>query len=214
MILGALWCFTAKAHEAAARLREIKRKHGLHPDFEIKWSKVSPAGKAFYLDVVDYFLDDDDLHFRGLVAKRSGLNHEQFGQSHDEWYFKMYYQMLTAVLRRDKRFLVYLDIKDTRSGEKVRHLHDVLARSFHDFSKNIVERVQIVRSEEVQCMQLADLLIGAVGYAHRDLSQNAGKVAVVDRIKGRLKLSLKKSTLPKEEKFNLFIWEPRVGGSE
>lgn len=68
MVLGAVWCPKDKRWEIAERIREIKQKHGLERDFEIKWTKVSPSKLAFYQDIVDYFFDDDDLHFRGLVV--------------------------------------------------------------------------------------------------------------------------------------------------
>ncbi|NCC62254.1 MAG: DUF3800 domain-containing protein, partial [Verrucomicrobiae bacterium] len=58
MVLGAVWCPVDKTREISVRLREIKQKHGLSPRFEVKWTKVSPAKKGFYLDLIDYFFDD------------------------------------------------------------------------------------------------------------------------------------------------------------
>jgi hypothetical protein len=78
----------------------------------------------------------------------------------------------------------------------------------YDFSREIVERVQIVRSDELELMQLADLLIGAVGYAARALEGNRGKLRVVDFIRKQTGYSLTKSTLYREDKFNLFRWAP------
>ncbi|WP_270694458.1 MULTISPECIES: DUF3800 domain-containing protein, partial [unclassified Aeromonas] len=98
MVLGAVWCPLDKRSEIVRRLREIKQKHGLAPDFEVKWTKVSQSKLAFYRDLLDYFFDDDDLHFRGLVIPdKSQLNHEAFGQSHDDWYYKMYFVMLKTI---------------------------------------------------------------------------------------------------------------------
>ena len=95
MVLGAVWCPLDKTREIAVRLREIKEKHGLSPQFEVKWTKVSPAKIALYLDLVDYFFDDDDLHFRALVVPdKSLLQHESIaGQDHDTWYYKMYFYL-------------------------------------------------------------------------------------------------------------------------
>ena len=56
MVLGAIWCPLDKAREIAVRLREIKHKHGLAPEFEVKWTKVSESKVGFYLDLLDYFL--------------------------------------------------------------------------------------------------------------------------------------------------------------
>ena len=40
MVLGAVWCPLDKRHEIVCRLREIKQKHGLAPDFEVKWTPI------------------------------------------------------------------------------------------------------------------------------------------------------------------------------
>lgn len=208
MVLGAVWCPLEKVREVSVRLREIKAHHGFKPDFEVKWTKVSPAKERFYLDVMDYFFDDDDLHFRALIVPDKGkLQHEAFGQSHDDWYYKMYFTMLKAILRPHDRYRIYLDIKDTRSASKVQKLHDVLCNNFLDFSRKIIERVQNVRSHEVEILQLSDLLIGTISYANRGLSGNAAKEALVARMKERSHYSLTLTTLLREDKVNLFRWD-------
>jgi hypothetical protein len=58
----------------------------------------------------------------------------------------------------------------------------------------------------VEQLQLADLLLGAVGYANRGLSSSAAKSALVERIKKRTGYGLTRPTLLRESKFNLFIW--------
>ena len=190
-----------------SRIREIKTRHGLGPEFEIKWTKVSPAKVQFYLDVMDYFFDDDDLHFRALIVPdKSMLDHQAFGQTHDEWYYKMYFDMLKLLLGPEARYRIYLDIKDTRGATKVTRLHDVLSNNMYDFSREIIERVQTVRSHEVEMLQLADLLIGIVSYANRGLSTSAAKLALVERMQRRSGYDLTKTTLYLESKVNLFRW--------
>lgn len=77
MTLGALWSPLDKTREIAIRLGEIKIRHGLVPQFEVKWNKISPAKVQFYRDLVDYFFDDDDLHFRAWVADKRASNRRQ-----------------------------------------------------------------------------------------------------------------------------------------
>src|SRR6266498_3679557 len=116
MVLGAVSCPTTKAREIGDRLRDLRDRHGMPRWFEIKWTKVSPAKLAFYLDVLDYFFDDDDLHFRALVVPdKTQLRHADFGQDHDTFYYKMYYTLLKAMLSPEERYSIFLDIKDTRS---------------------------------------------------------------------------------------------------
>ncbi|HLA04497.1 MAG TPA: DUF3800 domain-containing protein [Syntrophales bacterium] len=207
MVLGAVWCPQEKSREISVRLREIKNRHGLKSDFEIKWTKVSPAKKQFYLDVMDYFFDDDDLHFRALIVPdKSKLRHAEHGQTHDDWYYKMYFDMLKVILSPSAKYRIYLDIKDTRSAAKIAKLHEVLCNSLYDFSRAIVERVQTVRSHEIELLQVADLLIGATAYVNRERSGNAGKEALIARMKERSGYALTITTLLREDKVNLFLW--------
>jgi len=207
MVLGAVWCPLDKVGEIKVRLREIKAKHGMKPGFEIKWTKVSPAKQDMYLELVDYFFDDDDLHLRVLVVPdKTKLRHELFQQDHDTWYYKMYFDLLKVLFDPKSRYRIYLDIKDTRSAAKVASLHDVLCNNLYDFEREIIERVQNVHSHEIELLQLADLLIGAISYVNRDLSGNAGKEALVARIRERSGYTLTQTTLLREEKTNLFVW--------
>lgn len=207
MVLGLISCPVEKTREIAVRLREIKEGHDLPADFEVKWKKVSASKTEFYRAWIDYFFDDDDLNFRAVVAKKSGLQHEAFGQDHDTWYYKMMFQLLNTVIAPNASYRIYLDKKDTRSASKVAKLHDVLCNDRYDFDRKVVERVQVIQSHEVEQLQLADLLMGAVGYENRLLWGNSGKSELIARIKERSGYSLKKSTLLREPKFNLFHWQ-------
>ena len=207
MALGAVWCTAEKARDANVRLREIKAKHGLSPLFEIKWVKVSPAKVLFYQEILDYFYDDDDLRFRALIVPdKSQLNHPDYTHSHDEWYYKMYFDMLKVIISPDARSRVYLDYKDSHGGKKVHKLHDVLCNNIYDFSRQIIERVQIARSHEIELLQLTDLLLGAVSYANRRLETSPAKNLLVARMRERSRYTLTQSTLLREEKTNLFRW--------
>lgn len=207
MALGAVWCPTAKKDEIFSRLRDIKLKHQLGHDFELKWNKVSPGKLLFYEDIIDYFFDDDDLHFRVLVVPdKSVLNHDAFSQSHDDFYFKMYFDLLKVILDPKNGYNIYLDIKDTRSQKKIDHLKDVLRSSHYDYEHNIILRIQQVRSHEVELVQLADLLTGAISYLHRSLSSSQAKFELIKKVQKRSGYSLKSSTLYKEDKVNIFIW--------
>jgi hypothetical protein len=207
MILGAVWCPLEKVRGISDRIREIKAEHGLPPTFEIKWTKVSPAKVRFYLDVMDHFFTDDDLYFRALIVPdKSLLQHHPYGPTHDDWYYKLYFDMLKVILRPDAQFRIYIDIKDTRSGDKVAKLGDILRDNLYDYSRDILQRVQIVRSHEVQILQLADLLIGTVSYANRGSATSTAKLALVEHMRDRSGYTLLRTTLFREDKTNLFVW--------
>jgi hypothetical protein len=207
MALGAVWCPQSKIQEIFRRIRDIKLKHKLPPDFEIKWGKVSHSKVEFYAELVDYFFDDDDLCFRCLlVPDKSSLDHARFAQSHDEFYYKIYFDMLKAIFEAGSSYKIYLDIKDTIGHRRISKLHDVLCNHQYDFGKRVVRSVEQVRSHQVELIQLADLLLGAVTYHNRGLDGNAGKTQIVRKIMKRSGYTLSKTTLVRERKMNLLKW--------
>lgn len=209
MVLGAIACPTDLAREISVRLREIRVKHQIHPSFEIKWTKVSPARLDFYLDIIDYFFDDDDLSFRAVVAPKQGLNHDRFRQTHDEWYYKMMFYLIRNVLPAQDKAFIYLDKKDTNGQKKIDRLGEVIANAEYDFKRNLIRRLQIVESHHVGQLQLADLLIGAVNYANRNKIASGAKQCLVERIRERSGVNLTQSTLLSEPKMNIFRWRPQ-----
>lgn len=209
MVLGSIYSPAEKVKLANRRIKEIKEKHKIKPSTEVKWKKVSLNKLPFYLDVIDYFFDNDDLHFRAIVVNKDSLNHEKFNQTHDDFYYKMYFELLSKILDPQNKYFIYLDIKDTRGGRKVKKLRDVLCNNMYDFNGNIIQRIQQVRSDEVEVLQLADLLIGAMQFLNRPDLKSEAKKKIVERMRTRSGYDLLKSTLVREPKTNIFYWKGR-----
>lgn len=211
MLLGCVWCPEDKKDLIFKRLREIKVRNGIKPHCELKWNAVSPSKLSYYLDLVDYFFDNSDLHYRTLIVQdKTRLNHDAYGQSHDQFYYKMYFDLLKTILAPQNTYNIYIDIKDTKGQKKVVRLRDVLCNNAYDFNKELVARVQQVRSHEVELVELADFFTGALGYVHRGLKTSEAKMKIIDKIREKTGYSLTMSTLVREEKFNIFIWKGRT----
>ncbi|GAK33173.1 hypothetical protein JCM17846_19600 [Iodidimonas nitroreducens] len=211
MAWGAIYCPEAASHIISLAVRKLKSEHGLAPDFEAKWTKISPAKVEFYLALLDLFLADERMRFRGILVPDKGLlDHARFGQSHDDWYYKMYFTMLRPIFCAPHHYRIYLDIKDTRGGPRTRRLHEVLANSLYDFNQECVERVQQVRSHESEQLQLADILIGALTYANRGLRTSPAKTAIAARLCERLGQNiLTRTSSFSATKFNILVWRAR-----
>lgn len=210
MALGALWCLNNKSREINLEIRDLKTNFGFSPDFEIKWTKVSSGKMDFYSALVNYFFDNPGLYLRVLVVPdKSRLRHDDFAQSHDDWYYKMYFEMIKLILDPEASHNIYLDIKDTRSAIKIKKLHEVLCNNMYDFSREIIQKIQTVRSEEVNILQLADFLIGAVNYANRGLKTSSAKLEIIKQIRNLSHYQLTNSTLLREQKMNIFVWQAR-----
>lgn len=211
MVLGGLVVPAERVPDIARGIGEIKKGFGVPPQAEVKWGKVSPKWQSLYEALVDFFFEADGLRFRAVVADKTSLDHGAFSQTHDDWYYKMYYLLLSQLLGREDEFRIYLDIKDTQGGPKVRKLEEILRSGLHDFSGKTVKRVQTVRSHEIQAIQLADVLLGAVSHGNRDGGTSQAKRAIAHRIEARSGARFRFNTAKSEAKFNLFHWHGRAG---
>lgn len=164
----------------------------------MKWSALSKSQYPFYKELIEYFFATD-LQFRAIVIDKSQLKHEAFNQSHDDFYDKMYFQLLNKKIFPENNYNIYMDIKDTHSFEKAASLKTYLNRNFVS-----VRTLQIIRSYESELMQLTDVIMGAIAYHLRNEKKVIAKNKVIDKIQAHCTLPITQSTPRSSEKFNLF----------
>lgn len=211
MVIGGIICPNDCRKQVYCDIRDIKTRHKISKNSEIKWTKVSNSKKDFYLDLVHYFFSNPKLGFRAIFFDKQILNHDKFNQTPDEFYYKMYYLMLKGIFESNCQYNIYLDMKDTCGYKKIILLQEICnkLRARKEYSHKLVRKIQEVRSHEIELIQMADLLIGAVSYVNRGLSSNKAKLELINLIKQQTGYSLTTSTFLKESKFNLFHWEPQ-----
>lgn len=209
MVLGAISCPKEKVHMFSEELRNLKVKHGLSKKYELKWTKVSETKLDYFKDVIDFFQENKELSFRAVVADKTHLCHDNFHQTHDDWYYKMYYFLLRYLISPPETYNVYLDIKDTHGGSKVSKLQDILNHTLYKFYNETVKNIQIIRSDESELLQLSDFILGAVAYKNRNLSSSNSKLELCRYLESATSTSLISSSLLNNTKFNIFMWKPR-----
>ena len=184
MFLGSVSSAYPQVKRHCRRIEALKRSHNFYA--EIKWANVSMSKLRFYLDLVDYFFDTD-LRFRAIGIEKSRIKCDDFNTSFDDFYYKMYYQLLNYNIDTLCHYNVYLDIKDTLSALKVRRLKEILNVKF--------------------VMQLADFLMGAISYNVNDEAKaNPAKVQIIEKISKHAQLpDLGKTNY--SNKLNLFFIE-------
>lgn len=174
MVLGGIICPNEEKNSVFEDIKKIKSKHKLKY-YEMKWTKISKGRIDFYKEIIQYFFDSKVLRFRGLIIPdKSILNHKKFNQTHDKFYYKMYYDLLNPITRPPYKYNIYIDIKDSQGYLKIQELRRFLAST--------VNKIQEVRSEEVELLQLADLIIGANSYYCNNRSSSIPKLEIVDMI--------------------------------
>lgn len=209
MGLGGVICPTRYASLINHELKRLKVEHNMPHGFELKWTKVGKAKMDYYRSVVDLFFRYAFLRFRGYIIPDKGvIDHSKIpGQTHDEWYYKMYFKMLKPIIESSyNEYRIYIDIKDTHGYEKTQRLKEILQHSIYDFDEMRVTRIQEVRSDEVELLQLADFILGAVVYTNRGTFSSPCKAEIVDAIRNRSGLDLLHSTPYRANKMNLWMW--------
>lgn len=210
MIIGGISCPSNHVKELTNEIFKIKRRHGVYKFAEIKWTKASPSRIDLYKDLIDLFFDDSFLKFRAVIAtEKKNLSLEKFNLTYDDWYQRIYYLLLREMISVGKEYCIYNDIKDTKGNEKVDLLKDVLNHTLYDFYDDTVKRIQLVRSDQIQILQIVDILIGAISYENRNLHGSDAKIELINYIEERSGRPLLYTTPLSEDKFNLFRWVPK-----
>ena len=207
MVIGGLYCPIDKVKTINKKISEIKNIYNLPSQREFKWTKVSATKDGFYFELINYFIDNEDLKFRAIkIPDKSKLKHQNFNQTHDDWYYKMYYDMLKHILNSYNSYNVYIDIKDTRGGPKIKKLKEILE---YKIKSDCINKIQQIRSYESNILQLSDLLIGSIGYEDRMKfgSINSTKLEICKILRKKLKIDFNSNTPYNAQKFNLLVWE-------
>lgn len=203
MVLGALKVPSSETIRINKTIKYLKHKHNYHK--EIKWTKLNISQKCFYDELLEFFFSSVHMWFQAvLIPDKKNLQHDVYNQgSHDLFYYKMYYQVLRNLIEIDTSIKIYLDYKDTRGGNKIKELGNVLHNAF---KKSIDMKLFSIQSHESNIIQLVDLLIGAISYKARDDIEHTSEIKnyIVDKIETLANIELHTGTPPWENKFNIF----------
>ena len=186
---------------AKEEIKAIKRKFNYTE--ELKWTNVHSATYKVYAELVDWFFMND-LEFRAVVVNKSQIDEKRADYSFNDFYFRMYFQLLHTKVDFQNRYNVFLDIKDTCSGEKLEKMKKIMSYN------SSIGTLQFIPSRESVFIQLADVLMGAINYNLRiqkgDVKGNViAKLKLIEKIKRHSNISLNTTTPLSRNKFNLFF---------
>ena len=196
MIIGYIKCPYPQIKLLKQKIKELKVRYKYKGEF--KWSKISTKMEPFYVDLVDLFFNSD-LEFRAVIVNKAQINPELAEFTHDDFYFKMYYQLLHNKMDLSDTYNVYLDIKDTCSFHKLHKLKKILKYN------SSIRNCQFIRSHESYLMQLADVLIGAINYKLRVHDRVLSKNNIINKIEDLSPYKINSTTPKNSNKINLFF---------
>lgn len=203
-VIGAICCPREYKHELVGAIHNLKAIH--QTQGEMGWSRVSPNKLDFYLAVQKLFLDRKELSFRCILVDRAALDHEKYSNGDAELgFYKLYYQLLVHWLDPGDAYYLYLDWQRNCDKHRFATLREVLVRKLQGRAR--IDCLEPVESHTQPLTQLADLLIGAVGYQWNDRNASQAKLEFCQQLATGIGHSnLKFSTGRTEQKFNIFKW--------
>ena len=200
MFIGGLWLPAEKRGTFKAELHSIREKHKIFS--EIKWNKISASKIDFYTDLINYFFDkNDDLRFRCVVVEKSKVDLIKYHDSDAELgFYKFYYQLLHHWILDFNEYAIYLDIKTSRTRNRLKVLHQCLHNA--NLSSEI-KILQALPSHENIFIQRTDLLLGAVNAKFNGQISGNSKKKILECIENRLSHKIT-ATSKGYTKFNIF----------
>lgn len=201
MVYGYVSIASNQIKMAKEQIKAIKAKH--HFEGELKWTNVYEKTYPMYKEIVDYFFMTD-MNFRAVIVKKSQIDNTRQEYTFNDFYFRMYFQLLHHDINLENKYNVYFDIKDTCSQQKLHKLQDILKWNA------AIESFQFIRSHESSFMQICDVLMGAINYnLRKEAGDIEGKVVsknkIVEQIKEHTNISLRSTSPLSAKKFNLFF---------
>jgi len=201
MLLGYVSIAYPQIKMAKEQIKRIKAKY--HFGGELKWTNVYDKTYPMYNEILEYFFMTD-LNFRAVIIDKSQIDETRPEYTFNDFYFRMYFQLLHQLTDLENNYNLYFDIKDTCSHKKLHKLKDILHWN------TSVRNFQFIRSHESCFLQMADILMGAINYNLRiEKGDIKGKVIakrkLVEKIKLHTNISLARTTPLFHKKFNLFF---------
>lgn len=201
MLLGYVSIAYPQIRIAKEAIKNIKNKYNYKDEF--KWTSVHQATYKVYAELVGWFFMSD-LEFRAVVVDKTQIDESRQDYTFNDFYYKMYFQLLHTKVDFQNTYNVYMDIKDTCSSEKLSTLKRIMGYN------SSIGNLQFIRSHESVFIQLADVLMGAINYNLRKEKGDVegrvdAKLKLIEKIQKHSNISLNCSTPLYRKKFNLFF---------
>lgn len=203
MVIGGVWLPKEQRTTIKNKIKELQKEHNVYG--EIKWKNVSPSKLNFYIDLVNLFFSIDSLRFRCIVVNSEKVDLDYYHNSDGELgFYKFYYQLLFHWCEPLEKYWIFLDYKRNKETDRLHTLSNVL----NNASFSYIKSVQAIESKESILIQLADVLIGAVGYKYNYYNTSDAKLKILETIERNIGHPIQ-STYKSARKFNVFEIELR-----
>lgn len=151
---------------------------------ELKWRKVSRGKLKEYKRFVEYFfaLNNAGLaSFRCLIIDTTNVAHARFGSDRETGFYKFYYQLLLhcfgkhCVANPENRLSVFLDYRNSPYPlSKLQACLNAGIKKRYGVDSAPFRQLEPRDSKDCDLIQIADILLGAVGFLRNGCHLIAG----------------------------------------
>ncbi len=189
---------------AIKKIEDLKKKHNYN--LEIKWRKVSPKTKSFYLDLANLFFSLN-IQFFSIIIDKSKIKLSTYHNSDEELaFYKYYYFLLKNRFKNESRYYLFLDQRIKKDKDRIKKMADFfwIEKQIRDNPFEI-KKIWEFDSSNHLLIQLADFFIWAVCYDNNELSNSETKKEILSLLSKKIwKANLKFASKLYDEKFNIF----------
>jgi len=224
MVLGGIMIRASEVGAFDRIMAQWRHDHQMHA--ELKWTKVTNQKYEDYRSVVDLFFDlarKRKMLFKCVVLEAARIDYKTYHQNDKELgFYKFFYQLLLHSFgrhlarpgRQPAKAIIFFDERNT--SYSLSDFHEILNRGIrkqYRVKQDLIRAVEVAKSHDHNLMQVADILMGAVGFHCNDWhlrpESRQSKKDLANYIAGLLRLPSLKSQTPRTlEHFS--IWHFRL----
>jgi len=189
---------------------------------ELKWTKVSTQKFPEYQSLINHFFSKSEqnvLHFKAVVFDKSQIDYRTFHENSKEMgRYKFFYQFIlhkfsNCLGGKEYRIRIVFDESSaTYPLSRFQHMLNLGIRKKNGWDFDPVCSVEAADSKKENLIQVADVLMGAVGFHCNEGDQVPGakqsKIALAKYIARKAGLwSLKQQTWKGSDRFNIWRFD-------
>ena len=180
---------------------------------EMKWGKISHKMLAPYFRFVQAFFNHYAITFKCIVIDTHILDYKKYSNGDKELgFYKFYFNLISRnICVPTNSYWLYTDELNTRKPTRLDTLQIVTNR-WCKKNRNCepLKKVEPRNSAKEDLIQMADLLLGAVGHDWNCSSINKSKALFAKYVASNLgRNDLHFRSTPSERKLNIWCWQPR-----
>lgn len=173
MLIGGIWVDEITYQQVNNACIEFKDVNNWDAITKMNWKNISKQTLPQYKKFIDIFFKYN-LDFKCIILDRKSVN-LKLNEKHDAelGFYKFYYMLLRNCSKNNHQYYIYLDRRNNRTANRLDDMKTFLQKprkkktmSNETYTEKglDIKTIEFVNSNNVNLIQFADLIMGAIGY--------------------------------------------------